>query len=712
MDPFKKLIEECGLYPMETLMNMVANSPHWQKEDSRKNELYLRHLVVCILLCNREPSSMEDVIETMLTGLGKRKIEASLEDEPASKKLRSEEGESVIAGSSTTQGSSGSSGKIETGWEQDELKFRYILLEGTPALQLKQAYFARRFNCLNPTNQWDIVDTKEQKFIEVKVSQSPLAIEKYRQNSVSVPNNSGLIMVNPTNGEIQLFDKLDVPNGHLKVRDFLLKRSQTMLELGISDNDLLEEPNIEEKVFQSDYINGLTNQWVNDWWVERENIESVEEVHKLIKECAETPKAIYPIMLKEKLDNLKGPERVETVKWKGKLTPEGWTLNHKTEFEGDANLVSEFVNNNLLEYEGKFKGITKALMVDDMNIFDVKVPHEDQKHLGVGQKQRTFFPGNLDTKQEEYAELPKLKYDTYYDEIFRRLSHKHELMGNPLINLLENSIKSKHPAAQLSTDAVIKLTSLISKTKAAVYSNKLTNVYSRLGGSFLFDHKIGNLHSRVVVFPIYSTHYNHHLEVCARYVSGIVIRGPQHARSPTDRIPILVIETIPRGADIDYYLSKNPPQDIFLKEDRNITFRINSIMREDCSYVTFVHNSLFIPANLLGVLSFENPQVPVKTDMAKIIDELLSVHGLWFVQRFVEGVVFAACANPRDEGYFSMLRKLYMILLSFRRDSYAACWNLSGFCDKVNECLVDNPISMHFHNTLLFIINDYCSSNN
>lgn len=56
------------------------------------------------------------------------------------------------------------------------------------------------------------------------------------------------------------------------------------------------------------------------------------------------PKSITPKDLLENLTFLTEPDRTVGVKWKGKLTPEGWVLNVKSESREDKHMVEQLIN--------------------------------------------------------------------------------------------------------------------------------------------------------------------------------------------------------------------------------------------------------------------------------------------------------------------------------------------------------------------------------
>lgn len=147
---------------------------------------------------------------------------------------------------------------------------------------------------------------------------------------------------------------------------------------------------------------------------------------------------------------------------------------------------------------------------------------------------------------------------------------------------------------------------------------------------------------------------------------------------------------------------------VFLMRDyRAILVRQNSIMREDTCYLTFAHNSLFSVANNLGYMTFENSNVRQNENMRAYISSALESGSDFLKERFVDRIMFCCIGNSRDEGYFACLRKLFMVVFSFRKKQHSANFNIESFCAKANECLLDNPLSMYFHRYLLRVLQIY-----
>ncbi|CAG9579763.1 unnamed protein product [Danaus chrysippus] len=85
-------------------------------------------------------------------------------------------------------------------------------------------------------------------------------------------------------------------------------------------------------------------------------------------------------------------------------------------------------------------------------------------------------------------------------------------------------------------------------------------------------------------------------------------------------------------------------------------------------------------------------------------DALLNQNGDWFKVRIVESLLMSWLGNSRDEGLLAVLRKLFMELMAFDTKTPILNYDQKGFVDKINECVVNNPLGMYFLNSFLYVI--------
>lgn len=76
-------------------------------------------------------------------------------------------------------------------------------------------------------------------------------------------------------------------------------------------------------------------------------------------------------------------------------------------------------------------------------------------------------------------------------------------------------------------------------------------------------------------------------------------------------------------------------------------------------------------------------------------------------EKFTEGIVMATIGNSRDEGYMVILRKIGMVLYSWKHDSAIANWDIGSFWEKTLENLIHNPFPLYLHQTFLTILRQH-----
>nr|AYP67572.1 PA [Old quarry swamp virus] len=735
MDKYYRLVYQCNLYPDDIITNFGVLGKHWRNSNYRQRELSLRHDMVCIYLCNMEQKPFDHAVEAILTGVKRKR---SLDVNSSNNKLfkgsdggrtspqpstSGSMGSVPGKASTSTNRSSSSGGTIDLSVHELESQFRYILIEGMPQPELIQNHYAGLWGLNPPDSMWDIIDTVSKKFIEVKVSSNPKSNEVYDLKKLSIEGHTAYCQVNPRTGACRWIDHEGGLQGEEKVRNFILARCEALNSLDIMETELQEIDDLSSTVFNSPVFNSYMDQWLESWHVPDLEIREMEDMFLQDKR----PCAIHPKQLLDHLSNLKEADRIEIVKWKAKIMPDGWLHDFLTEEDNDWEMVKNVVNEIFsapLRFEIKepvkekdpdlLNVIRKSIEHWDSTNFMLHFPSEGPDHdylkdlLGIEAKKRIHDEGDTTTKQPEYKTLENHRYDHYYDEIIRRLRRGSPYGGNAFSHLERDIFVDEHPVGRTASQACTAIIRKIGRCNGAFYCSRLANFYSRMGGSYLvhMEKKNKTSHGSTACFPIYANILCDD-GVNRRLVSGIIIRGPQHARSPTDRTNFISIETMKDTKETRYLLAANKIRWVWSNDKFLIVARQNAIMKEDPSYATFAQNSLFVPSNLVGVMTVENPKIRRHTNMDELIRDLVDRHSEWFTERFVEGVIVSACSTTRDEGYFAMLRKIFMIILAWRRKEHGAHWDIEEMCEAVNECLIDNPISMHFHLTLLKILEIY-----
>nr|AVR52566.1 PA [Photinus pyralis orthomyxo-like virus 1] len=740
MNPnFYSIIYDHDLYPKEFILNFGVNGKHWKTESDRSRELSLRHDMVCILLCNLQPMDHHKIIESLQR---KRKIpfESQGFPLPSPKKFRSDE--STVAPStssvvslvtkSSSSGSSGSTRDTVEAQHSEESLYRFWLIEGMPNSGQIQSSLAEEFGCATPHSTWDIGDRELNKFIEVKVSfDREECINLYESKKAEIRGWTSLVIINPKSGKAEWIDHPGNIAGESKVVNFIVRRSEIMRDAGIMDSNIQDIKNISERLFCSPWFEEIYNEWEVDWWTSCNDVFYNQEF--LIPSPQTPPQLLVPSELLNNLSPLNEKDRKVRIKWTGKLIPEGFCHNIHTKSSNDFDMTKEFFNIirdlvglKVRKVDGNMR--SKTMPEDILSIldhvvsdpkstnFNLCIENLDSENrvnflrcLGIKAKKRTFDPSDKSSRQPKFPTHAPMLYDNWFDEVLRLQSKDHEEKGYYCYpDLLERTGDDHHPIAYMCEKIHQTASKALLSSNAAVTSSKATNIYSRLGGSYLCrDLKKKKGLDPIAIMPIYARlqkpQVDDHIEE-SRLLSGVLVRGPNHAKSPTDRVSFITIELMKNNPDTrTFALSIHNAHAVF-NDNFIVIVRQNSIMKEDCSYGTFNANAMFVPMNLIGTMLFENPSTTSTYDPMEKAKKLLLENSNWLRARYTEGVVMSLIGNSRDEGYFSCLRKLFMLLINWKNHDHGFCWDIRTFCEKMNECLVDNPLSMHLHQSLLMIL--------
>lgn len=320
--------------------------------------------------------------------------------------------------------------------------------------------------------------------------------------------------------------------------------------------------------------------------------------------------------------------------------------------------------------------------------------------LGVDRKGKVHS-GKIreDMRQKESKPIPKRRLHRWFTDVIDSLKSDHECDMLPFPNLDLGEFEPSHPISRTSRKVVSLLFSMFKKTRAAFMASKYINLGSRIGGSYLNSSNTRNPHSFTSMMPVYATVHGRNT---ARAMSGVIIRGPQHARGPTDKINLVVIETV-SDEFIANELWKFLPNCAVIKGDKNsFVVRKTAMNKMDSSYYAFNLNALFATCNSLGEMVFNKALSLGQLNQMSV--KMLQENGDWFKARIVESLLMSWIGNTRDEGIFSLLRKLFMALMAYDRKTPILNYDQEGFANKINECVVDNPIGMYFLNSFLFVI--------
>lgn len=203
---YKQLASDTSLYPLAFILRHGQQSSHWELESWQRRERSLCHDMICILLSNLEPS--QNIEEVMLKTL-KRKHDHNEKVGPPSKIIKIPNEPSpgcsykYISSDDEDDFSEPCFMPVDDDDSNDEydpekelLKdtqlshYRYIVLEGMSTANDVQNYFARKWGMIGVNKIYDIIDTIEEKLIELKTTvRLPEVIEEYSKDRNTGPRD-------------------------------------------------------------------------------------------------------------------------------------------------------------------------------------------------------------------------------------------------------------------------------------------------------------------------------------------------------------------------------------------------------------------------------------------------------------------------------------------------------------------------------------------
>lgn len=690
-----QLCSRVDLYPENFVIMFGQSDPNWSRNGWFQREASLRHDMVCILLCNLTP------------------LEA-LSSEALSKILVIPEHTEESGGASTSTGTtttSSDAGIIDQGYlpntsqieslDFDENLYRYFLLEGRSNQTHIQNQLCQIYHIPVLSRQYDIFDRQEKKFIEVKVTKN---YDQSLQEYLRYPDPrefTCLIHVNPDDpSQWHDFGKDDEMHGKGKATSFLLKRCSIMrTDLHLIDSDIDMDHDLPSEIFKSKKLNVESRKWSNHIWKERNMVLKPEDF-----DHDPTPENLITKLSQQILyENIEDTSLrdAEIMKLHCKVLPPPIIQTVKVNGDKDLDILIELVNETVFDVTNE-KGVILNEIVSAMraaaeakeSIFQFKskkMSQALQRDMGIDMKKTLRYDGHPDLKQPDYDPPQKAKYHPWMSHLLRDLGFGHNLEGNFNDDLATMEMPSDHPMAIVADEVISKYYRSFGRAQVSLYANLVKGVYSRLGGAFIVRGKKSARKGNVAIFPIYATTSG---AIVNRYASGFIIRGPSHAKSPTDRIPIITVELI--NPNCVYYQCIKKPNFLYDNMGRLWCYRVNSILKQDPTYLTFVQNSTYLAANFIGELTINNPNIPATFNAVRESNNFIGAYSPWLMERCIESVMMAVLGGSQEEGALAIVRKMFMLKLNWHRGNDAYGCDMQGLAEALNECLIDHPLALYF----------------
>lgn len=190
-----------------------------------------------------------------------------------------------------------------------------------------------------PNSYWDIADTRENKFIEVKVTSNPgAAKELFIEKASGIECFASLCLVDPHTGNIEWYKHEGGLRGEVKVTTFLAKRRLFLNSLNALETPMMDKKDLEKEIFKSPWFNDHMRKWSDEIWALRNTPPpknyNLNQTPSLVKVTIEK--------LRSLLDDPRKRLDKQVVKWRGKILPEPMVRNITCMESDDTSMVDSF----------------------------------------------------------------------------------------------------------------------------------------------------------------------------------------------------------------------------------------------------------------------------------------------------------------------------------------------------------------------------------
>nr|QRW42581.1 MAG: polymerase PA [Guadeloupe mosquito quaranja-like virus 1]QRW42582.1 MAG: polymerase PA [Guadeloupe mosquito quaranja-like virus 1]QRW42583.1 MAG: polymerase PA [Guadeloupe mosquito quaranja-like virus 1]QRW42584.1 MAG: polymerase PA [Guadeloupe mosquito quaranja-like virus 1]QRW42585.1 MAG: polymerase PA [Guadeloupe mosquito quaranja-like virus 1] len=682
------------LYSPEFIKTFGSSGPHWGSDTWLQREASLRHDMVCLLLCNLE-------VDESLRPLD---LEEDLNPPPLKRRRYDESEASTSSSSASDRGVSSRElprdPDVVAEVKGDEDVYRYLLLEGRSNVAQLQHKICTALGIEPMRRQYDIYDKAERKFIEVKVTLNYRASRDEFDYYMDPDQYIALVHLHPVSADCRTKGKRDPMPGLGKAKQFLLERASKMgAQFNHMESDLVTSKDLVKSIFVCERFNKNVADWTKLFWDHKDNAAVGYE----------------KIMNAEKVDwvlekDLKGfiedtsKRDAEFMKFPGKVLPDPLVHHVMTQLDKDSEMISLlFEDLQFAATEEKshvLNWIVNKWQSSEGNTFCLStikdrtgMPIELQRDLGIGCKGTVRDDGNVNLKQKEFKPIQPARYSAWMSNLLKELSEPNKLGMNFFLELQQQEMQDDHPMNVIIEPIANKYFNLFGHSTIGSYCSKLKSVYSRFSGAYSGKFTSSKDRPDAVVFPIYSVGEKD--GETWRALSGFIIRGPQHARSATDKIPIITVEMLNGDDGVRYRKFIKNAHVVRDTRGRAWCYRVNSVMKGALSYVTFVINSSYLPANMLGELTLNNPHNRTDYNAGLAMETYLLEHGEWLMERCAESVMMAAIGGSQEEGAMAIIRKIFMMKLEWSRGQKVIGCDVKGLADALNECLINSPFALY-----------------
>lgn len=684
---FESLILNKGLYPEKFIAKMGETSPHWSKSSWKQRETFLRHQMVCVLLCNTEELLTEETL-SIKKEMRKANKEGSLE-------------------TATTSSSS----KVSVSTEVENTIYRCQLLEGKSNLNILQNTITKRRMGIDKafTKMYDIYDMAENKLVEVKVTLNGQKELETFNESADPDQFISLFHINPANPSRILTVNITNPlPGVNKAVAFLETRLKDLKEMGFMDYEI--DPNVDPiaEILCDPVIEDWVKIWKDSFWSKKNN-DDFDGV--LDATNADGLKPFLESKLKKAIEDT-SLRKEPYMEYNGVLLPPIMKSLSISNVEKDQEMMTEMISDLGLLTELRkedseiISAVNEAINLYKSNVIecglnhfqfatrrDINATRNLKWAIGLGVKDSVESYDDDLLRQPEYSEPPKRRYHPWMSNMLVDLAKPHDKEDRFYEGILKSEYiwEDNHPIVDAADSILESFLSPFCESYISIFCSEIRNMFSRLSGAYT-SVKPSKKYCQIVIFPLYASGSCD--GVYTRYISGFAIRGEYHAKQPTDRIPLITVECCDEHGEGSKYLR-------FVKKARwartisgkLLCIRQNSIMKNDPTFLAYVHNSLYLSINMMGDLLLKETSTNEDLKIKGIT--FVMKHREWMMERATEGVMMALLGGSQEEGALAIIRKIFMNKIVWMRKRPVFGWDEEGLAGALNECLFDHPFALY-----------------
>lgn len=176
-------------------------------------------------------------------------------------------------------------------------------------------------------------------------------------------------------------------------------------------------------------------------------------------------------------------------------------------------------------------------------------------------------------------------------------------------------------------------------------------------------------------------------------VTGIMIRGPHHVRSETDKINVVTLEFLSDDG-VEFVMKYSKNGSIMSTTKGFMYAKQNAVERGSFSYLANCTNILLPVVNLIGERLFKTLNEGHDPNLAEeITKNTVEKYCTFYNWKISESIFWAINARSQEEGGMAVIRKIGMQIISRTLGGKNMKFlQPKELAEKLNECVIDSPL--------------------